>query len=161
MSASAYTLTFDGGMTERGFWLYVWRVTSSDNRELLYVGMTGDTASPNAASPFGRMGRHLDPKSLGNALLQYLNKCDVLARGCKFELTTYGPVFPEAPNMDEHKEPWSKVSSVEKALHDALVNVGYKVMNPVKSRQPLDAELWGQVRTAFAKRFPGLLQGSG
>ena len=160
MSASIYTLTFDGAMTERGFWLYVWRVTSSDNRELLYVGMTGDTSSPNAASPFGRMGQHLNPKSLGNALLQYLQKRNVPARGCKFELIAYGPVFREAPNKDEHKEPWSKVSSVEKALHDALVSVGYKVMNPVNSRQPLDTELWEQVRTAFAKHFPKLRQGS-
>ena len=26
MSASTYCLTFEGAMTERGFWLYVWRV---------------------------------------------------------------------------------------------------------------------------------------
>ena len=161
MSASIYTLTFDGALTERGFWLYVWRVTSSDDRELLYVGMTGDTASPYAASPFGRMGQHLDPKSLGNALLQYLKNRNVPPEGCRFELTAYGPMFPEATSMDEHKQPWSKVSSIEKALHDALVSVGYKVMNPVNSRQPLDGELWGQVRRAFAKHFPELHEGLG
>ena len=161
MSASIYCLIFEGAMTERGFWLYVWRVTSSDNRELLYVGMTGDTSSPNAASPFGRMGQHLDPKALGNALFQYLEKHNVPAKGCKFELIAYGPVFCEAPNMAEHKEPWSRISSVEKALRDALVSVGYKVMNPVNSRQTLDAGLWDQVRTAFAKHFPELDQASG
>ncbi len=161
MSASTYCLSFEGAMTERGFWLYVWRVTSSDDRELLYVGMTGDTASPNAASPFGRMGQHLDPKSLGNALLQYLKKYNVPAKDCKFELTAYGPVFREASKMEDHKGPWSKVSSVEKALHDALASVGYTVMNPVNSRQPLDAELWDRVRTAFAENFPELHQGLG
>ena len=161
MSASTYTLTFNGSMTERGFWLYVWRVASSDNRELLYVGMTGDTSSPNAASPFGRMGQHLDPKSLGNALLQYLGTYRVAAKDCKFELISHGPLFCEAPNMGEHKGPWSRVSSVEKELRDALVRAGYEVMNLVGSRQPLDTELWEQVRTAFAKHFPKLRQGSG
>ena len=107
------------------------------------------------------MGQHLDPKSLGNALLQYLKKRNVPARGCKFELIAYGPVFPEAPNMDEQKEPWSKVAGVEKALRDALVSVGYKVMNPVNSQQPLDVGLWDQVRTAFAEHFPELHQASG
>ena len=161
MSLSTYTLSFDGAMTDRGFWLYVWRVTASDNRELLYVGMTGDTASPNAASPFKRMGQHLDPKALGNALLQYLKKRNVPARDCRFELIAHGPVLREAPNMGEHKEPWSKVSSVEKALCNALTNVGYDVLNPVNSRQLLDTELWDQVRTAFAKHFPELHKVSG
>ena len=161
MSLTTYTLSFDGAMTDRGFWLYVWRVSAPDNRELLYVGMTGDTSSPNAASPFGRMGQHLDPKSRGNALFQYLKKCKVPASACRFELIAHGPVLQEVSNMGEHKEPWSKVSSVEKALHDALVNAGYQVMNPVNSRQPLDTKLWDQVRAAFAKHFPGLGQGSG
>ena len=158
MSASTYSLTFDGAMTERGFWLYVWRVEAPSPRqtELLYVGMTGDTASPNAASPFKRMGQHLDPKVLGNALLQYLEKYKVPAGDCKFELFAHGPVFSETHNMCEHKQPWSKVAGVEKALHDALVSVGYEVMNPVNSRQPLDTGLWDQVRTAFAVHFPKL-----
>ena len=156
MSASINYLTFEGAMTERGFWLYVWRVTSSDNRELLYVGMTGDTSSPNAASPFKRMGQHLDPKALGNALFQYLKEHNVPSQRCTFELIAYGPVFPEATSMGEHKEPWSKVASVEMALRDALVSVDYKVMNPVNSRQPLDAGLWDEVRTAFSNYFPKL-----
>ena len=41
MALTTYTLSFEGAMTDRGFWLYVWRVSALDNRELLYVGMTG------------------------------------------------------------------------------------------------------------------------
>lgn len=156
MTASTYTLTFNGSMTQRGFWFYVWRVRSCDNRELLYVGMTGDSSSPNAASPFKRMGQHLDPKSLANSLLKYLEGREVLASESTFELVAFGPVFPEAPNMEKHKKPWSKGSGVEKALRDALDKAGYEVMNNVNSRQPLDKELWGQVVKAFAVHFPKL-----
>ncbi len=56
MPASTYSLTMPGAMLERGFWLYVWRIASPIG-ELLYVGRTGDSASPNASPPFMRMGQ--------------------------------------------------------------------------------------------------------
>ncbi len=46
-----YSMTFDGALLERGFWLYVWRIIEG-TRTVLYVGRTGDSSSPNASSPF-------------------------------------------------------------------------------------------------------------
>ena len=160
MSASTYCLAFDGAMTDRGFWIYVWKVQSPKGI-LLYVGMTGDTGFPSANPPFKRMGQHLDPKELGNTLLQYLEKRGVSPRDCRFELLAHGPLFREAPYKCEHRKLRSRVASVEKMLRDTLDKVGYNVMNPVNSRQPLDVDLWDQVRTAFAKHFSKLLQESG
>ena len=34
MSAPSYSLTFDGALTDRGLWLYVWRLRAPDKREL-------------------------------------------------------------------------------------------------------------------------------
>ena len=73
MSASTHTLTFPGAMTERGFWLYVWRIMSPIG-ELLYVGRTGDSSSPYASSPFARMGQHLGNNKNQNMVRQHLGK---------------------------------------------------------------------------------------
>lgn len=59
MSATTQVVEFDGAFLQRGFWLYVWRVIAPNSTEVLYVGRTGDSSSPNAQSPFNRMGQHL------------------------------------------------------------------------------------------------------
>ena len=33
----------EGGILQRGFWLYVWEVTREGNAPLYYVGRTGDS----------------------------------------------------------------------------------------------------------------------
>jgi hypothetical protein len=56
MSPATYTVVLDGRTLQRGFWLYVWEVTTPNGAKLLYVGRTGDSSSINAQSPFNRMG---------------------------------------------------------------------------------------------------------
>ena len=53
------SMKFDGSLLQRGFWLYVWRV-SQGRKRAYYVGRTGDSSSKFAASPFSRVSRHLD-----------------------------------------------------------------------------------------------------
>jgi hypothetical protein len=53
MSAELHQLSFSGAMLSRGFWLYVWEIVAEDGKTVFYVGMTGDSSSPNAQSPFG------------------------------------------------------------------------------------------------------------
>ncbi|MGA8005125.1 MAG: hypothetical protein WCA17_03415, partial [Burkholderiales bacterium] len=69
----AHQLSFGGAVLERGFWLYVWRVTNGTKR-FLYVGRTGDSSSQFAASPFARIGQHLDlrPKASANMLHRHI-----------------------------------------------------------------------------------------
>ena len=96
MPPSINKLTFDGPMNERGFWLYVWKIHHPEKGDLLYVGRTGDSSSPNAASPIKRMGQHLDPKSKGNMLHRKLKKRCIEPVSCpNFELVSYGPLFAE------------------------------------------------------------------
>ena len=45
-----FTVTLDGAMLRRGFWLYVWEITTPNGEKVLYVGRTGDSSSPNAQS---------------------------------------------------------------------------------------------------------------
>jgi len=63
----AYAMSFDGAPLGRGIWLYVWRITDGD-RNVRYVGRTGDSSSPNTSSQFKRIGQHLDagPNAKGN-----------------------------------------------------------------------------------------------
>jgi hypothetical protein len=54
-----HIIRLDGSVLERGYWLFVWEIITSDGELLLYVGRTGDSSSPDAQSPFVRMGRHV------------------------------------------------------------------------------------------------------
>jgi hypothetical protein len=38
-----HEVRFEGGVLQRGFWLYVWEVTPADQAPLYYVGRTGDS----------------------------------------------------------------------------------------------------------------------
>ena len=143
-------------MLQKGFWIYVWRV-ETPNGELLYVGMTGDSSSPNANPPFTRMGQHLGHNEKQNPLRRLLRKRGVGPESCgSFQLVCHGPIFPEQSDMAAHREPRAKVSALEKKLAKALEKAGYDVVNEVRSRQTLDRELWEQVRDAFADHFPKL-----
>src|SRR5208283_3705997 len=73
MTAQAHELTFDGGLLERGFWLYVWEITTPQDTHLYYVGRTGDSSSIKAQSPFNRMGQHLGFNKHANPLRRHLN----------------------------------------------------------------------------------------
>src|SRR5580692_1692961 len=118
---NAYAMRFDGALLTRGFWLYVWRVTDV-SRSVLYVGRTGDTSSPNASSPFRRIGRHLEvgPKAKGNALGRQLARAGIDPACCTFEMIAVGPIFPEQANMERHVVVRDQVAALERALADHL-----------------------------------------
>lgn len=157
MSAELYQLSFSGSMLVRGFWLYVWEVTTKSGKTVLYVGMTGDSSSLNAQSPFNRLGQHLGSNKHSNALQRHLTKAKISPELCKsFNLVTYGPIFAEASTEPGHCYLRAKVSALEKALGDALNDSGYAVLNTVNCRQELDQYLWITTKKAFAQRFPKL-----
>ncbi len=157
MSASLYTLSFNGGLLERGFWLYVWEIVPANGNAVLYVGMTGDSSSANAQSPFNRLSQHLGRNRHANALRRQLVAKDIEPESCRsFEMVAYGPIFPHASTDAEHKASWRLVAAMEKALRDALHTAGYRVLNDVRSLQDLDEEHWQAVVAAFAGRFSSL-----
>lgn len=152
-------------MLQRGFWLYVWRV-STPRGEMLYVGRTGDSSSPHATAPYTRMGQHLGFAKASNSLRRLLLDNDVEPEVCKaFDLVSFGPIFPEVSaeagtdretRMKHHKPIRDTLAGLEKQLRDALDASGYQVLNIVHSKKPVDAALWADVRDAFTGHFPKL-----
>jgi hypothetical protein len=153
-SASLHRVSLTGELLRRGFWLYVWEIVPKAGDPVLYVGMTGDSSSPNAQSPFTRLGQHLGTNEHANALARHLKAKNIEPSECRsLELVAYGPVLEEADGMEQHRPLRAKVAAIEKALRDALVNAGYEVLNVIQCNQQLDDGLWRPVRDAFASRF--------
>ena len=97
----------------------------------------------------------LRPK--GNALYRHLKRHGVKPESCTaFNLVSYGPLFPEEDDWCKHQQPRDKLAALEKELADTLRRSQYCVMNTVHCKQPLDNELWLEVREAFAAHFSEL-----
>jgi hypothetical protein len=153
-----YTLQIDGGTLRRGFWIYVWEAITGNGEKLLYVGRTGDNSTPNAQSPFNRMGQHLGNTKNSSMLRNHLDKRGVVPEECQFRLVAHGPSFDEVANndMDAHMQVRDVVGALEKKLADELKAASYEVMNNVNCTWPRDEALYAQVRPAFAAEFENL-----
>jgi hypothetical protein len=140
MPANTQTVELDGGFLQRGFWLYVWQVDIPGGVSVLYVGRTGDSSSPNAQSPFHRMGQHLGRAVNSSMLRNHLGQRGVEPEDCSFRLIAYGPVLPETPgkNMAEHRLRRDRIAAIEKRLAEDLGDAGYDVVNTVSSTKPID-----------------------
>lgn len=155
MKPALHQLQFDGALLARGFWLYIWEITTKTGCKVHYVGRTGDSSSLNAQSPFARLSHHLGPNEKSNALRKNLEKRKFVAEECRaFRLFACGPIFPESELNHSHFR--DVIAAVEKALADAMHAAGYDMLNEVKSRKPLDQKLWREVAGIFRKHFPRL-----
>lgn len=121
MKLTSYSMSFHGELLQRGFWLYVWDIRTGNERHL-YVGRTGDSSSCNAASPFQRIGQHLDFRvnAKGNSLAKQLRGVSVRPECCSFDMLAIGPLFPEQEDFTAHKPIRDQVGSLESALADHL-----------------------------------------
>lgn len=153
-----YSMSFDGHLLERGFWLYVWRIVSPQG-EFLYVGRTGDSSSPHAGSPFSRIGQHLDfrPYAKGNALGRRLAAAGVRPAECLFEMLAVGPIFPEQTTMEAHRPFRDRTAALEKALAEFLLKRNYQVLGTHHCAHMADEALFDQVRRLIDPEFPAIL----
>ena len=156
MGLETHTLTFNGRLLQRGFWLYVWEITLPTGETLYYVGRTGDSSSMNAQSPFNRMSQHLGFNRNSNLLRRRLKDRGIDAENCTFRLVAHGPIVPEADSEGEHRQRRDCVAAMERALAEALAEAGYEVLEPAPCRSKLELQLFASVRTAFAVEFPKL-----
>lgn len=161
MRAVIVGLAFDGALLRRGFWLYIWEITTPKQATLYYVGRTGDSSSSNAQSPFNRMGQHLGFNARSNVLRRRLQSKGVNPENCVFRLVAHGPVLEEARTRDEHVRRRDRIAAVEKALAEIMVAAGYNVINTVDCRIELDSKLFAEVRDAFAVHFSRIRGGKG
>ena len=160
MDSATHQLEFSGLLLDRGFWLYVWDITTAGTTHLYYVGRTGDSSSNNAQSPFDRMSRHLGFNKNNNVLRRRLQNNGIDANKCDFRLVAYGPILKEAKTLEQHQECRDRIAAMEKALANAMAEAGYMVINQVHCRTQLDVEAFEAVRTAFATHFKKLPQRS-
>lgn len=148
-------MEFNGKLLKRGFWLYIWDI-KEDRKRHLYVGRTGDSSSPNASSPFRRIGQHLDSRlnAKGNALGRQLESAGIDAQNCTFEMTAIGPIFDEQKTMPEHKPLRDKTAALERALADELKRRGYNVLGSHPKAKEPDPALFEQVIVRLRTSFP-------
>jgi hypothetical protein len=156
VSPKTYTVSLDGGTLQRGFWLYVWEVTTPDGDKFLYVGRTGDSSSVNAQSPFNRMGQHLGFLKSSSMLRNHLGTRGIVPEQSTFRLVARGPILEETNMRQVHYERRDLVGAMERKLAEDLAAAGYEVMNKVYSRKSLHEDMYAEVRAAFAQEFPGL-----
>lgn len=150
----AHDISFGGSLLERGFWLYVWRISERD-KVALYVGRTGDSSSKYAASPFNRLGQHLDirPNATANTLLRNIREEGFNPEKCLFELVSVGPLFPEQSSLGDHRAYRDIVAPLERALADHLKGKGYKVLGKHPKASSFDQTIFRRVLKLLGKRF--------
>lgn len=129
MTINGYEMGFEGEVLQRGFWLYVWEIINKGNT-YIYVGRTGDSSSPNASSPFNRIGQHLDfrANAKGNSLAKRLREKGIEPKKSKFRMLALGPLFEEKKLFDEHKPLRDKMATIEYEIAEHLRNMNYEVL---------------------------------
>ena len=139
-------MQFSGKILERGFWIYVWRI-QSPSRLVWYVGRTGDSSSPNAASPFGRLSQHLDLRAsaTANMLARNLRRAGIEPEQCHFRLLTIGPLFPEQDSFEEHVPFRDSTALLEAELAHHLTEQDLEVIGTHPPRGNVDQELFAEV----------------
>ena len=151
-----YRMSFEGHILNRGFWLYVWKISHKKNK-FLYIGRTGDSSSPNAASPFNRIGQHLDfrENAKGNSMAKRLLEKGITPSDCNFEMFAIGPIFPEQSSMVEHIPFRDTVAALEFALSEELKKKvkDYTVLGTHTSKKPINKKLLKQVLEKFNNYF--------
>jgi hypothetical protein len=150
-SVNLHSVAFRGGILERGFWLYVWKVSHASGTAL-YVGRTGDSSSAFAASPFSRLGQHLDVRATAtaNMLLRNLRKAGVDPFVSSFELFAVGPIFPEQPDLIAHRKHRDILGPLETALAAHFKSAGHIVLGTHPKSKPYDGKIFAKVLAHLA-----------
>ena len=145
-----HRLKFSGSILERGFWLYAWRIENGD-REFYYVGRTGDSSSRFAASPFSRLGQHLDvrPNASANMLLRHIRRLGFEPIACKLELIAFGPIFPEQSTLELHRKFRDRIAPLEGALAAYLRSKGLEVVGSHNAKGLSDPKLLEEIKRVF------------
>ena len=147
-----HRIRFSGGILERGFWLYVWRIECHD-RMFFYVGRTGDRSSKFAASPFSRLSQHLDVRktAAANMLMRHVRRLKLDPLACVFELLALGPLFPEQSTLELHRMYRDRIAPLEAALAAHLCSKGLEVVGNHSAKGAVDQQLLAEVPCAFGE----------
>lgn len=150
-----HKINFAGALLKRGFWLYVWKITYGKN-VCFYVGRTGDASSPNASSPFRRMGMHFDlkPHATANCIIKQLKRKGIDPAICLYSLLAYGPIFPEQKNMNKHKIYRDKIAALEAELaHNIKTELRREVIGKHPRRRAVNNGQFVKIWSKFRKEL--------
>ena len=155
MFPSSHSISIPSQVLVRGFWLYVWKITRLDEPPLYYVGMTGDTGSYKAQSPFNRLAAHLGSNSKSNAIQRYLKLKKIDSGSClTFDFTAYGPLTEVPTEKAAYQLARGNVSGLEKSLWLALKKADCDMLNVCPNSKFQADELLSKVIFAeFAKQL--------
>ncbi len=161
LEVESYSIKFDGRVLERGFWLYVIDIFTTEGRRL-YVGRTGDSSSCNAGSPFARIGQHLDCRTnaKGNALARNLRAVGINPSACTMEMIAIGPMFPEERTFSLHKRVRDVMAGLEGAVATALRQRGFTVLGKHSVSQAPDPSKLKELLRLIEKRLAKQLHNS-
>jgi hypothetical protein len=143
---STQSLSFNGALLKRGFWLYLWQVRAK-RRTVYYVGRTGDSSSRYAGSPFGRVGMHFDLRhtARANSLIRRLRVENLDPESCDFRLVALGPIYPEQMTFELHVPIRNAIATLEHELASVLRERGFEVLGKHYPSAPLDKRLFRRV----------------
>ena len=146
MHPTARSVRFDGTLLRRGFWLYAWKIVAG-SRTVFYVGRTGDSSSNNAASPFNRIGTHLDarPNAKANSLTRRLLETGLKPEECQFHMAAVGPLFPEQADFAAHCPVRDLMASLEHRVASHFRDRGYEVLGVHTATGTVNHELAAHV----------------
>ena len=150
MSVNGYEMGFEGEVLQRGFWLYVWQIVYG-KKTYIYVGRTGDSSSPNASSPFNRIGQHLDfrENAKGNSLARRLKEAGVDPKKSKFRMLALGPLFKEQKSFEAHKPYRDQMATFEYETAAHLRKMKFNVLGThhkgISVPPDVVDELWSRV----------------
>lgn len=149
-----HRISFTGAILERGFWLYAWRIICGEQK-FFYVGRTGDSSSQYAASPFSRLGQHLDIRAnaKANTLLRHVRAQGLDPLKCEFELLAFGPLFPEQTTMELHRKFRNQIAPLETSLAQMLRSRDLNVVGKHGAPGTPDPTLQAEIERVFKAGF--------
>ena len=148
MDINSCVMEFDGEVLERGFWLYVWEILYGQEK-YIYVGRTGDSSSPNASSPFSRIGQHLDflENAKGNSLAKRLKEAGVDPKKSRFRMLALGPFFPEQGSFEAHKPYRDQMATFEYETAAYLREMRFNVLGTHQKGTPIPPNVVDEIKS--------------
>jgi hypothetical protein len=148
MNIDDFEMGFQGEVLQRGFWLYVWEIIYG-RTTYVYVGRTGDSSSPNASSPFSRIGQHLDfrENAKGNSLAKRLKEKGVDPKTSKFRMLALGPLFEEQESFEAHKPYRDQMATFEYELAAYLREMKFEVLGTHHKGTPVSPDVVYEIKS--------------
>src|SRR5271169_615946 len=132
MRPQLHHVAFPPQILPLGFWLYISTIGLRSGADAYYVGMTGDTGSSVAQSPFSRAAAHLGSNTKNNTLSRYLQKRGFKPDECAaLDFFTCGPLYQSTVPSDPeaYRAMRGKVAALEKKLYLTLESHGLELLN--------------------------------